>query len=117
MIKIISLLAIIAFATGSEMPMKVGSPSTSLPLPKLMRTIRNAPEVPVMETQVDDQIVTTVAPAEAGPTDDMAKAETFGFGFHKHIYVAPQYYGGYYGGYYPYNSYYPSYGYGQPYYY
>ncbi|XP_055601766.1 prismalin-14-like [Uranotaenia lowii] len=55
--------------------------------------------------------------------DDMEGAETFGFGFHKHIHVYPSYrsfypsyYGGYgYGGY---GGYYNDYGYGYaPYYY
>ncbi|XP_058465698.1 uncharacterized protein LOC131439102 [Malaya genurostris] len=53
--------------------------------------------------------------------DDMEKAETFGFGFHKHVHVYPSYgggyyggYGGYYGGYQPYGY---NYGYNYPYYY
>ncbi|XP_062550518.1 protein suex-1-like [Armigeres subalbatus] len=39
---------------------------------------------------------------------DLDKAETFGFGYHKHYYVAPRFYGGYYGGYS--GGYYPHYG-------
>ncbi|XP_055619728.1 uncharacterized protein LOC129764551 [Toxorhynchites rutilus septentrionalis] len=41
-------------------------------------------------------------------SDDLDKAETFGFGFHKHVHS----YGGYYGpSYYPYPRYYPHPGY------
>ncbi|XP_062550517.1 uncharacterized protein LOC134215320 [Armigeres subalbatus] len=112
MIKIISLLVIIAIVTSSATPIKTGPPSTTLPVPRL---VRNAS--PVTEAQ-NEQFATTTAP-EVGISDDMAKAETFGFGYHQHIYVAPQYgdgyYGGNYGGYYPYRSYYPNYGYGQGY--
>ncbi|EAT34294.1 AAEL013439-PA [Aedes aegypti] len=118
MIKIICLLVAVAVVAGSESSTKTGPSSTALPLPQLIHKISNAPEEPVTEAQ--DQQTTTFTP-EGGSSDDMAKAETFGFGFHKHIYVAPQYYGGYYGGYsggyYPYGQYYPSYGYGYPYYY
>ncbi|XP_029722520.2 uncharacterized protein LOC115263362 [Aedes albopictus] len=123
MIKVISLLVVVAVAAASAHPMKTGpSPAAALPLPQLIHTSSNAPEEATLAAQAQDDQITTVAPTEGGSSDDMAKAETFGFGFHKHIYVAPQYYGGYYGGYaggyYPYYpQYYSSYDYGYPYYY
>ncbi|XP_053686671.1 uncharacterized protein LOC128736218 [Sabethes cyaneus] len=72
-------------------------------------------------------------PQENAPTqmaeansEDMDGAETFGFGYHKHIHIVPSY-GGFYGGGYPYYGGYGysgyggyggySYVYGYPYYY
>ncbi|XP_062550515.1 uncharacterized protein LOC134215317 [Armigeres subalbatus] len=60
---------------------------------------------------------------EVSDDGDMENAETFGFGFHNHYHIVPQYYGGSYyggfGGYGGYGGYYPYYArnYGYPYYY
>nr|XP_019562392.2 uncharacterized protein LOC109430778 [Aedes albopictus]XP_029721868.1 uncharacterized protein LOC115263088 [Aedes albopictus] len=101
MMKLICLFAVLAVALADVRAV----PSNAVPIKT---------DVPVSnEMQASDA---------AG---DMDKAETFGFGYHKHFHAVPQYYGGYYGGYHGgylggyHGGYYPYYAhnYGYPYYY
>ncbi|XP_058828015.1 uncharacterized protein LOC131687935 [Topomyia yanbarensis] len=108
------LFALIVISAASTIPMPsngrlpVGAPQ---PHPALFRVAR-ATEVP--ESPKDSSTKQEVVESSA---DDMDKAETFGFGFHKHIHISPSY-GGYYGGgYYPSYPYAYNYGYNYPYYY
>ncbi|KFB52882.1 AGAP006984-PA-like protein [Anopheles sinensis] len=94
MFKVLCLLAIVAVVSAGISP---AHPSTHQP--RLMkREAVMEPEEPGKEPAVEGQ-------------DDMDKAETFGFGYHKVFHVYPSYYPSYYGGYhgYGYPSYYPNY--------
>ncbi|XP_021698576.1 glycine and tyrosine-rich protein-like [Aedes aegypti] len=100
MIKIVCLFAVLAVALADVRPV----PSSDVPIKS---------DAPVSNEMLGQDVAT-----------DMDKAETFGFGYHKHVYVVPQYYGGYYGGYHGgyggyHGGYYPYYAhqYGYPYYY
>ncbi|XP_053686670.1 uncharacterized protein LOC128736217 [Sabethes cyaneus] len=88
---IVCLFALIAVIAASTVPLP-GAPRTVI---RKVRAAENSQE----------NAPTQIAEANA---EDMDGAETFGFGYHKHIHVVPSY-GGFYGGGYPY---YGGYGYG-----
>ncbi|XP_058123147.1 uncharacterized protein LOC131294192 [Anopheles ziemanni] len=92
MFKVLCLFAIVAVVSAG-----ISHPAhPSAHQPRLVK--REVAMEPAKEAAVEGQ-------------DDMDKAETFGFGYHKVIHVYPSYYPSYYGGYhgYGYPSYYPNY--------
>ncbi|EAT32641.1 AAEL013443-PA [Aedes aegypti] len=113
MLKIVCLFAVLAVALADVRPVPLSAVPVPHPRALTEPSTAHESEKPVnKESQVQDA------------SSDMDKAETFGFGYHKHIYAAPHYYGGYYGGYHGgyggyHGGYYPYYGnhYGYPYYY
>ncbi|ETN59606.1 hypothetical protein AND_008791 [Anopheles darlingi] len=103
MFKVLCLFAIIAVvAAGVSDPRISGLRPVPGPLGRIVkREAVESKDAP--ESALEEQ-------------DDMDKAETFGFGYHKVIHVYPSYYPSYHHGYhghgYGYGYDYPSYGYG-----
>nr|XP_029722522.1 uncharacterized protein LOC115263364 [Aedes albopictus] len=108
MLKIVCLFAVLAVALADVRPVP---PPSAIPVQHPRALVQ--PVVPGNGNDKPAVPVNSDVQTPDGPSGDMDKAETFGFGYHKHYYVAPRYYGGYYGGYYPYYGHH----YGYPYYY
>uniref|UniRef100_A0A182R9T8 Uncharacterized protein n=1 Tax=Anopheles funestus TaxID=62324 RepID=A0A182R9T8_ANOFN len=98
--KVLCLLAVVAVVSAG-----LSQPRVSVHQPSIVKREAIAPAEPKEAVEAIES------------QDDMEKAETFGFGYHKVIHVYPGYHHGYYPGYYGYG--YPGYHYNyyQGYYY
>uniref|UniRef100_A0A182QHF0 Uncharacterized protein n=1 Tax=Anopheles farauti TaxID=69004 RepID=A0A182QHF0_9DIPT len=90
MFKVLCLFAIVAVVSAG-----ITQPRASVHQPRI---VKREAIVPVQPKEAEEAIE---------GQDDMDKAETFGFGYHKVIHAYPSFYGGYYPSYYGYG--YPSY--------
>ncbi|XP_001663635.2 uncharacterized protein LOC5577961 isoform X2 [Aedes aegypti] len=111
MLKIVCLFAVLAVATAdvrqvpsSAIPNRPGAMAVPIQHPRVL-----VPPMTGHENEKPEAPVSSDMQQSQDASGDMDKAETFGFGYHKHYYIAPRYYG----------AYYPYYGhhYGYPYYY
>uniref|UniRef100_A0A4Y0BN90 Uncharacterized protein n=1 Tax=Anopheles funestus TaxID=62324 RepID=A0A4Y0BN90_ANOFN len=90
MFKVLCLLAVMAVVSAG-----LSQPRVSVHQPSIVKREAIAPAEPKEAVEAIES------------QDDMEKAETFGFGYHKVIHAYPSYYNGYYPGYYGYG--YPNY--------
>uniref|UniRef100_A0AAG5D3B5 Uncharacterized protein n=1 Tax=Anopheles atroparvus TaxID=41427 RepID=A0AAG5D3B5_ANOAO len=98
MFKVFCLLALVAVVSAG-----ISHPA---PLPYPAHPAVHQPRIVKREAAIEP--VQPAKEAEVESQDDMDKAETFGFGYHKVFHVYPSYYPSYYHGYggYGYPSYY-----------